>query len=76
MDSSRDRLTPLQRDLLVALFTRSPSFFLSGGAALAGFHLRGRQSMALDLFAQSADDASPSGSPRPEVNTPALARVR
>ena len=51
MDSSRDRLTPLQRDLLAAFFSRSPSFFLTGGAALAGFHLRHRQTMDLDLFA-------------------------
>lgn len=51
MDSSRDRLTPLQRDLLGAFFSRSPRFFLTGGAALAGFHLRHRQTMDLDLFA-------------------------
>lgn len=33
------RLTLLQRDLLEAFFARSADFHLTGGAALAGFHL-------------------------------------
>jgi hypothetical protein len=40
MGSSRlpDRLTSLQRDLLAAFFEREKRFFLTGGAALAGFY--------------------------------------
>jgi hypothetical protein len=35
--SSSDPLSRLQRDLLEAFFARSQGFFLTGGAALAGF---------------------------------------
>src|SRR5213594_1941994 len=51
MESSSDRLTPLQRDLLQAFFEREQGFFLTGGAALAGFYLRHRETTDLDLFA-------------------------
>lgn len=51
MASSRDRLTPLQRALLDAFFERERGFFLTGGAALAGYHLRHRETHDLDLFA-------------------------
>ncbi|HET7293401.1 MAG TPA: hypothetical protein VFM88_13330 [Vicinamibacteria bacterium] len=34
MASSRDRLTPLQNDLLDAFFRHERGFFLTGGAAL------------------------------------------
>jgi len=50
MDS---RLTPLQRDLLEAFFRRESRFFLTGGAALAGFHLGHRETHDLDLFTTS-----------------------
>ena len=33
------KLTALQRDVLEAFFQRERGFFLTGGAALAGFHL-------------------------------------
>ena len=44
------RLTPLQRDLLEAFFQRESRFFLTGGAALAGYHLGHRETADLDLF--------------------------
>ncbi len=35
---SRSKLTPLQEELLEAFFAREQRFFLTGGAALAGFY--------------------------------------
>lgn len=43
-------LTPLQLEVLTAFFRREQRFFLSGGAALAGFHLVHRRTHDLDLF--------------------------
>jgi len=43
-------LTPLQNQVLEAFFRREQRFFLSGGAALAGFHLAHRRTHDLDLF--------------------------
>lgn len=51
MGSSRDPLSLLQHDLLEAFFARTQGFFLTGGAALAGFYLRHRETEDLDLFA-------------------------
>lgn len=45
------RLTRLERDVLDAFFRQEEGFFLSGGAALAGFHLGHRDTYDLDLFA-------------------------
>jgi hypothetical protein len=40
MDSSApSKLTAFQREVLDAFFQRERGFFLTGGAALAGFHL-------------------------------------
>jgi hypothetical protein len=50
MASSSDRLTRIQRELLDAFFEKETGFFLTGGAALAGFHLRHRRTDDLDLF--------------------------
>jgi Nucleotidyl transferase AbiEii toxin, Type IV TA system len=50
MDSSGDKLTRLQRELLDAFFAREREFFLTGGAALAGFFLHHRETTDLDLF--------------------------
>lgn len=50
MDSSPDRLTRLQRSLLEAFFRSESRFFLTGGAALAGFYLHHRPTLDLDLF--------------------------
>jgi len=47
-------LDRLQRDLLDAFFRRETRFFLTGGAALAGFHLGHRTTQDLDLFAMEA----------------------
>jgi hypothetical protein len=47
------RLTPLQRDLLEAFFQRESRFFLTGGAALAGYHLGHRETADLNLFTTS-----------------------
>ncbi len=43
-------LSPLQHDVLGAFFERERGFFLTGGGALAGFHLRHRTTTDLDLF--------------------------
>jgi len=43
-------LDKLQRDVLAAFFAREQGFFLTGGAALAGFHLHHRRTLDLDLF--------------------------
>lgn len=43
-------LTPLQREVLEVFFRREHEFFLTGGAALAGFHLGHRETHDLDLF--------------------------
>lgn len=50
MASSGDRLTPLQEELLQAFFEQEAGFFLTGGAALVGFHLGHRHTDDLDLF--------------------------
>ena len=46
------RLTRLQRDLLREFSVREQRFFLTGGAALAGFHLGHRETDDLDLFTE------------------------
>ena len=56
MGSSRDRLSALQRELLEAFFQREQRFSLTGGGALAGFHLKHRESRDLDLFARTVVD--------------------
>jgi predicted nucleotidyltransferase component of viral defense system len=48
--SVHSKLTALQRDVLDAFFQRERGFFLTGGAALAGFHLGHRTTDDLDLF--------------------------
>jgi hypothetical protein len=45
-----NRLSPLQQDILRGFFQREDRFFLSGGGALAGFHLAHRETHDLDLF--------------------------
>lgn len=44
------RLDSFQRGVLDAFFRRESRFFLTGGAALAGFHLGHRETKDLDLF--------------------------
>lgn len=44
------KLTPLQRAVLDEFFRRESDFFLTGGGALAGFHLGHRTTKDLDLF--------------------------
>jgi len=44
------RLDSFQRSVLNAFFRREGRFFLTGGAALAGFHLGHRETKDLDLF--------------------------
>lgn len=44
------RLTAFQHEVLDAFFQRERDFFLTGGAALAGFHLCHRPTDDLDLF--------------------------
>ncbi len=43
-------LSTLQMDFLTAFFQREYRFFLTGGAALVGFHLGHRETYDLDLF--------------------------
>jgi hypothetical protein len=43
-------LDSFQSDFLAAFFARQERFFLTGGAALVGFHLKHRRTMDLDLF--------------------------
>ena len=50
VSSAPSKLTALQRDVLEAFFQRERGFFLTGGAALAGFHLGHRTTDDLDLF--------------------------
>ncbi len=51
VDSSDQHLSRLQREMLEAFFQRTQGFFLTGGAALAGFYLHHRDTEDLDLFA-------------------------
>ncbi|MEO5729171.1 MAG: nucleotidyl transferase AbiEii/AbiGii toxin family protein, partial [Byssovorax sp.] len=48
------QLSPLQEEILLSFFEREDRFFLSGGAALAGFHLKHRRTADPDLFADKA----------------------
>ena len=50
MSPPASRLTPFQREVLGAFFERAKGFYLTGGAALAGFHLGHRETHDLDLF--------------------------
>lgn len=52
-------LTELQSEVLRRFFDRRSDFFLTGGGALAGFHLQHRVTHDLDLFTvgESIDDA-------------------
>ncbi len=49
------RLSRLQERVLHGFFRRTRSFFLTGGAALAAYHLGHRSTDDLDLFTSSAD---------------------
>lgn len=53
--SERGRLSTLQSEVLDAFFGAEREFFLSGGGALVGFHLRHRETTDLDLFTVSAE---------------------
>ena len=44
------RLGHFQREVLEAFFRKEQRFFLSGGAALVGFHLGHRETDDLELF--------------------------
>lgn len=45
-----DVLSPLQRELVERFFARTQDFFLTGGAALAGFYFGHRRTEDLDFF--------------------------
>lgn len=49
------RLTPLQAQVLRGFFRSTRDYFLTGGAALAGYHLGHRTTNDLDLFTASDD---------------------
>ena len=48
--SPHSKLSALQAEVLRAFFDRERRFFLTGGGALAGFHLGHRSTDDLDLF--------------------------
>jgi Nucleotidyl transferase AbiEii toxin, Type IV TA system len=52
---SADLLTPLQWRVLRGMAAAMPQLFLSGGAALAGFHLKHRPTTDLDFFTTDRD---------------------
>jgi hypothetical protein len=56
MGSFTSKLRPLQRDLLREFFAREKSFFLTGGAALAGFYIGERETEDLDFFSAPGVD--------------------
>lgn len=53
--SGGGKLTELQRSVLGGFFEREGAFFLTGGAALVGFHLGHRTTKDLDLFTHDAE---------------------
>jgi hypothetical protein len=57
--SGQGRLTPAQTDVLRALAGIAPAWRLAGGAALAGFHTRHRETRDLDLFWPAKELAIP-----------------
>ena len=56
---SRSKLTPFQSDLLEGFFAREQRFFLTGGAALAGFYFGQRDTDDLDLFIAGSESGVP-----------------
>src|SRR5712692_8312110 len=56
---ANNKLSALQQDFLRAFFQREGRFFLTGGAALVGFHLGHRETHDLDLF--TLEDAMTDG---------------
>lgn len=56
---ANSKLSALQQEFLDAFFGREDRFFLTGGAALTGFHLGHRETHDLDLF--TLDDALEDG---------------
>jgi len=53
--AAEGRLTELQILVLEGFFARERAFFLTGGAALVGFHLGHRTTKDLDLFTHDAE---------------------
>jgi hypothetical protein len=53
MSRPSSRLTRLQTEVLGAFFSREQRFYLTGGGALAGYHLGHRETHDLDLFTLS-----------------------
>jgi hypothetical protein len=53
MGAPKSRLTRFQAELLEAFFRKEGRFFLTGGGALAGYHLGHRETHDLDLFTLS-----------------------
>lgn len=54
-------LSPMQEELLASFFRREQRFFLTGGAALAGFHLGHRRTGDVDLFTTPRREPSAQG---------------
>lgn len=49
------KLSPLQHEVVEAFFSEPSAFFLTGGAALAGFYLGHRATDDLDLFSPATE---------------------
>lgn len=56
MALSPSRLTPLQAELIERFFEDEDEFWLTGGAALAGYHLGHRATHDIDLFGPADAD--------------------
>jgi hypothetical protein len=62
-------LSALQQRVLVALSEIRPTWTLTGGAALAGFHTRHRETRDLDLFFTTNDTISNPRSSRQDASS-------
>lgn len=67
--STSEILTPLQIALLEGFFSTSAgqSFFLTGGTALAAYHLQHRLSKDIDLFTTNSDAFEIAREPMDEI---------
>jgi hypothetical protein len=70
------QLSALQRDLLEAFFAREQRFYLTGGAALAGYHLGHRAVGGFELFAPANAHLSDASRALKDASTEAGAVLR
>ena len=75
MGSFPSKLTDLQKDLIVAFFEDEEHFWLTGGAALAGYYLGHRQTHGVDLFGPADADIGEAARRAETIATTAGAEV-